>query len=685
MNPEDLYYDQEGVWDKPDETYQGQVREDVLQLIPADTKSILDVGCGNGLITNTISESIRVVGLDISAEALKHVRRETVRGSITDIPFPDGAFDLVMANDVMEHLADEAHARALQEIGRVAAKYVVVTVPHDEQLELNFARCLDCGTVYHINYHKRSYRAAEMSRILAGNFRPVELRYSGDFNLPLPDPTLWLRHSSGDYACWEYTVCPECGSRKQLSCEKGFRARIIDSTRTLAWSKFSEGRPFYLGRTEIIGLYAREAVFQGGCRNLAKEKRGDLLRVEFDNPLQSIYPGFPLSSAWARFFVPPGGRFTTGGMRRGDGAPEPLLVPVRFPRRPEKGDLVLIEISGGEEDSTVALYGLDGLSGDEITIQPRITCMAARSILCEIPLTWKPDPFGWAVSLYLTGSTTVRSLQLLPRGVPEAHATFISLEPGHNVIYGPVSDPLLSWGFLAPARGSYPHPFRSPGPFSDRIKGGSERPEEQAAGSLLALTEELWGDAQRKQHELRGLIDEANNKFQAHALEAQSRELELQRTLAESYQKISALTEDARKREAELQQEVIEAHLKTAATAEEAQRMQQEAQRMQREAQMREAQLSNELGEARQQIAILGVQLEHVTEGAREREASLVTELGQAQVQQEELRANLSAIQQQLEAMTGEYLRRLGFKNGLREASRCFWLRVRGLPGSLWR
>jgi|GEM_PF-799022 len=692
MNPEFHYYEQESIWDRPDETYQGQVQRDVLQLIPTDTTSILDAGCGNGLITNAVSESIRVAGLDISREALKHVTRERVQGSVTDIPFPDGAFDLVMANDVIEHLNDEDHARAIQEIERVASKYIIVTVPHGEQLELNTARCSDCGAVYHINYHKRSYSATEMQRLFAGVFPVVELRYSGDFNLPLRDPTLWLRHSSGDYACWEHTVCPECGSRRQLSCEKDFKARVLDSTRTLAWSKLSEHRAFYLDRTEIIGLYSKEPVRHDGCRNSSKVKRGDLLRVEFDNPLQSIYPGFPLSSEWARFFVPPDGRVTGEGISRGGNAPEPVLVPIRFPRRPEKGDLMLIEAWGDDEDSSIALFGLDGLSGDEIAIQLRHTIAGSRSLLCEVPLTWKPDPFGWAVSLYLYGATTVRSLQLLPRGVPGAPATFASFEPGHNVIYQSGSHPQVSWGFLVPTAGSYPHPFDSPRLFSTPIAGSSERPEELAAGSLLELTQALWDDCQRREHELRSLLGEANDRFQAYSIEAQSRELGLQRTLTESYQKIGVLSEDARKREAELQQEVIEAHLKTAAAAEDAQRMQQEAQ-------MREAQLSQELGDARQQIAVMGIQLESITEAARQREASLATELAQTQqreaslatelaqtqCQMEELQADLSALRQQLETMTGEYLRRLGFKNGLREASRCFWLRVRRLPGSLWR
>ena len=60
--------------------------------------------------------------VDISAPALQRLQAAGARASlglITAIPFPDGAFDLVCALDIVEHVEDDG--RALAELVRVAA------------------------------------------------------------------------------------------------------------------------------------------------------------------------------------------------------------------------------------------------------------------------------------------------------------------------------------------------------------------------------------------------------------------------------------------------------------------------------------------------------------------------------------------------------------------------------------
>ncbi len=60
--------------------------------------------------------------VDQSAAALSKLRRSgasAVRGLVTSIPFADGAFDLVCACDIVEHVADDD--AALSELSRVAA------------------------------------------------------------------------------------------------------------------------------------------------------------------------------------------------------------------------------------------------------------------------------------------------------------------------------------------------------------------------------------------------------------------------------------------------------------------------------------------------------------------------------------------------------------------------------------
>ena len=72
-----------------------------VSMIPQDTFSILEVGCGSGIIINKISKSKFAVGLDFSATALKYVNREKVLGECDNLPFAAKTFDMVIAAELL--------------------------------------------------------------------------------------------------------------------------------------------------------------------------------------------------------------------------------------------------------------------------------------------------------------------------------------------------------------------------------------------------------------------------------------------------------------------------------------------------------------------------------------------------------------------------------------------------------
>lgn len=99
--------------------------------------SLLDVGCGPGTITADLAELVapgRVVAIDASAEALAGARRfaagrglSTVDFAVGDVhalDFPDHAFDVVHAHQVLQHVGDPV--AALREMRRVCAPDGVV-------------------------------------------------------------------------------------------------------------------------------------------------------------------------------------------------------------------------------------------------------------------------------------------------------------------------------------------------------------------------------------------------------------------------------------------------------------------------------------------------------------------------------------------------------------------------------
>src|SRR5689334_16454579 len=74
------------------------------QMIPEDVASVVDVGCGDGAVTDALVRGRRVVGVDSSRTALAHVKTESVLADARNLPFADGSFDLGLSSQMLEHL-----------------------------------------------------------------------------------------------------------------------------------------------------------------------------------------------------------------------------------------------------------------------------------------------------------------------------------------------------------------------------------------------------------------------------------------------------------------------------------------------------------------------------------------------------------------------------------------------------
>jgi len=91
-----------------------------LAIIPKDVKSILDLGCGNGIITNHLAGYYDITGADRSVAALKTVRTKKVQCNCNDLPFADNSFDLVLSSEMLEHLENRVFTETISEIKRVS-------------------------------------------------------------------------------------------------------------------------------------------------------------------------------------------------------------------------------------------------------------------------------------------------------------------------------------------------------------------------------------------------------------------------------------------------------------------------------------------------------------------------------------------------------------------------------------
>ena len=94
------------------------------RLVPRTQRAgalLLDVACGGGLLGPHIAGlGYRHVGVDLSATASRVAAEhgvDVVRGDALHLPFADASFDVVVAGEVLEHVAD--HEGAIAEACRV--------------------------------------------------------------------------------------------------------------------------------------------------------------------------------------------------------------------------------------------------------------------------------------------------------------------------------------------------------------------------------------------------------------------------------------------------------------------------------------------------------------------------------------------------------------------------------------
>jgi 2-polyprenyl-3-methyl-5-hydroxy-6-metoxy-1,4-benzoquinol methylase len=155
----------------------------------AAPRSVLDVGCGEGVLTEAWADRLgdtqvgadaprgtggRVVGIDLDDPKLRAEWKKRSRPNLefrveeaTSLSFEDDAFDIACAIEVLEHVPDPE--ATLREMARVARRHLLVSVPREPLWRgLNMARgayLRDLGnTPGHVNHWSRRAFTSLLSR-----------------------------------------------------------------------------------------------------------------------------------------------------------------------------------------------------------------------------------------------------------------------------------------------------------------------------------------------------------------------------------------------------------------------------------------------------------------------------------------------------------------------------------------
>lgn len=223
-----------------------------LSLIPGDCHSILDIGCGDGFLSNElIARGKSLVAADISEVALARVQAPTLLRSADSLwGVGDQSFDLVLCTEMLEHLDEKTYQGALREFNRVARKSILITVPNCETMRENTARCGDCGSHFHIWGHRRRFVERDL-RTLFPDFQPIAIVRFGDNLQQYNRILLELRIRLADaWAVDDRSPCPNCHSHRTAAPKRPRLAALCD---------LANANLFHLGHKPwFLALYGRK-------------------------------------------------------------------------------------------------------------------------------------------------------------------------------------------------------------------------------------------------------------------------------------------------------------------------------------------------------------------------------------------------------------------------------------------
>jgi ubiquinone/menaquinone biosynthesis C-methylase UbiE len=152
----------------------------------ADPSSLLDVGCGEGVLVHRwaqrLGEERRVVGIDLQEESLQagwtqrtapNLEYRTMQGQ--ELPFAANEFDMASAIEVLEHVPDPEHT--LAEMARCAARHLLVSVPREPLWRvLNMARDAYISQLGNTPGHLNHFSKQAFVRLLARHGEVIEVR-----------------------------------------------------------------------------------------------------------------------------------------------------------------------------------------------------------------------------------------------------------------------------------------------------------------------------------------------------------------------------------------------------------------------------------------------------------------------------------------------------------------------------
>jgi SAM-dependent methyltransferase len=210
----------------------------IVSLVPKDTSTLLDVGCGVGIFLDLLykKRKIKGMGIDISEDKVNLARKHNIlveKGNVGSLRFDDCSFDVVTALEVLEHLPYGTYKKALKEIARCAKKAIIISVPYNEKRQ--FIKCPYCGTIFNPNYHLRVFNENMLTSLFPGFNIKKTIKIGTVYRMPI-----FLEYMQRLFSiklslkAIEF-VCPACGFSKPPSKKKENSKPFLEKALRFVW------------------------------------------------------------------------------------------------------------------------------------------------------------------------------------------------------------------------------------------------------------------------------------------------------------------------------------------------------------------------------------------------------------------------------------------------------------------
>ena len=223
----------------------------IIIAIPSEVKSVVDVGCGDGTITNELNKKFKVTAIDRSFNALKYVTSNKTQASADLLPIKSKSTDLVFSSEMIEHLPETIFINAVAELKRISNKYIFLTFPNDENIEKQVTQCPKCKFNFNKSYHLRSINIEIIRKLFPEYKVVIQFEYGmkirgykkvlsslkHKFTPPIAwIPSFWTPNQK------RTTMCPSCEEEFEIPYKFNLPAYSLDMMNILV----SKKRPYQL-------------------------------------------------------------------------------------------------------------------------------------------------------------------------------------------------------------------------------------------------------------------------------------------------------------------------------------------------------------------------------------------------------------------------------------------------------